>query len=69
MVDSCDLNPLKCLNNDKCAVNLSSNMIYCQCDLCQDGIFFENDVFLIIDIIELCFSVLNKSQSRTIHSL
>jgi hypothetical protein len=73
MVDFCDLNPLKCLNNGKCAVNILSNMTYCQCDPCHGEIFCESDVFkkpfdttyvfLIIDIIVLCFSVLNNSLS------
>ncbi len=71
MIDSCDLNPSQCLNNGKCLVNVSSNMTYCQCDPCHEGILCESDVFsqnhfdtnyiyFIIYVIGLCFSVLNN---------
>jgi hypothetical protein len=70
MVDFCHLNPLKCLNNGKCVVNISLNTTYCQCDSCHTGILCEVDmphtqfdetyVYLIIYIIELCLSILNN---------
>ncbi len=71
MVDSCDLNPLKCLNNGKCAVNISSNTTYCQCDPCYEGIlcgshlaaetqFDSTYPFVILSFIGLGLSVLNN---------
>jgi hypothetical protein len=71
MVDSCHLNPLKCLNNGKCVENISLNTTYCQCASCYQGISceavvwgqrqFDNTyVFLIIYIIGFCLSILNN---------
>ncbi len=45
MIDPCQLNSLMCQNNGECAVNISSNMTYCQCGQCHYGIFCENDVW------------------------
>jgi hypothetical protein len=69
MVDSCYLNPLKCLNNGECVVNVSSNSTYCQCDSCYDGTlcaapilqgFDTGRLFFIIYIVQLCLSILNN---------
>ncbi len=71
MVDLCDLNQSKCLNNGECVVNISSNMTYCQCDPCHNGVFCENlvwrqgqfdttYVYFIVSIIGVCFSFLNN---------
>jgi hypothetical protein len=72
MADLCQLEPLKCLNNGHCVVNISLNTTYCQCDPCHEGINCQLDVwkqtqfdttyvYLIVYIIGLCFSVLNNS--------
>ncbi len=45
MIDPCQLDPLMCQNNGECAINISSNMTYCQCDQCHYGILCENDVW------------------------
>jgi hypothetical protein len=71
MADFCQLEPLKCLNNGQCAVNISLNTTYCQCDACYEGIICENHmsgqtqfdktyVYMIVFIIGLCFSILNN---------
>ncbi len=71
MIDLCDLNQSKCLNNGTCAVNMSSNTTYCQCDECHWGTHCEADVLrtnkydifyahFVVYIIELCLSLLNN---------
>ena len=68
----CQLNTLMCQNNGQCAVNISSNTTYCQCDKCHYGVLCEKDVWrggefdivysdYIASIVELCFTILNNA--------
>ncbi|CAF3982675.1 unnamed protein product [Rotaria sp. Silwood1] len=74
MADLCHQNPLNCLNDGQCAVNIALNTTYCNCTLCKIGPRCETDVFkwvqlttdymyLIIILIGLLIAVLNNTLS------
>ena len=72
IMELCDLNSSKCLNDGICVVNKSFNSTFCQCDLCHEGSLCETFIrkqtqydtayiYLILFITGLCLSVLNNT--------